>query len=249
MNVTKQDLMISVASNMFRNGQVAFVGVGLPNLAANLAKLMHAPDMVMIYETGIVGAKPFKMPLSVGDAGVVANSQSILGSLEIFTWVLQGGRVDVGFLGGAQVDRWGNLNSTVIGPYERPTVRLPGSGGASDVASLATRTVIVITHELRRFPEAVNFITSPGFVGGRAGRKALGLAGGGPELVITDLGVLGFDESGEMELRSVHPNVTIDEVLANTGWPLKIAKDVGMTKYPSEAELLALRELQKQQAA
>jgi glutaconate CoA-transferase subunit B len=149
MPVTNQELMVIVASRVFRDGEVVFVGVGLPNLAANLARRIRSPGLVMIYESGIVGAKPFRMPLSVGDAGVTANSQSILNSFEIFTWLLQGGRIDVGFLGGAQVDRWGNLNSTVIGPYDKPDVRLPGSGGAGDVASLANRTIIIMPHERR----------------------------------------------------------------------------------------------------
>ncbi len=249
MEANRQDVMICVASKLFRDNQVAFIGVGAPNLAANLAKRMHAPDLVMIYETGIVGARPFKMPQSVGDAGIASNSQAILGSFEIFTWVLQGGRVDLGFLGGAQVDRWGNLNSTVIGDYTRPTVRLPGSGGASDIASMANRTVIMMPHEKRRFPADVDFITSPGFVGGRQGRRDLGMIGGGPEAVITDLGVLGFDESGEMELRCVHPGVTVDQVLAQTGWDLKVARTVGSTELPTSEELDVLRELQRQQAS
>lgn len=247
MKPTRQEVMICLASKLFHDNQIAFVGVGAPNLAANLAKRLHAPNLVMIYETGIVGAKPFKMPQSVGDPGIAANSQAILGSLEIFTWVLQGGRVDLGFLGGAQIDRWGNLNSTVIGPYERPNVRLPGSGGASDIASMAARTVILMPHEKRRFPAEVDFITSPGFIGGRQGRTELGLIGGGPEQVITDLGVLGFDESGEMELRSVHPGVSVDDVRAQTGWRLKVADDIGTTSIPTEAELSILRELQRQQ--
>ena len=249
MQANRQDVMICVAAKLFRDNQVAFVGVGAPNLAANLAKRMHAPDLIMIYETGIVGARPFKMPQSVGDAGVAANSQAILGSLEIFTWVLQGGRVDLGFLGGAQVDRWGNLNSTVIGDYKRPAVRLPGSGGASDIATMAHRTVIMMPHEKRRFPADVDFITSPGFVSGREGRQRLGMIGGGPELVITDLGVLAFDETGEMELRSVHPGVTVDQVLAQTGWDLKVARTIESTELPTEAELEVLRELQRQQAS
>lgn len=247
MTVTNKELMVVVASRVFRDGQCVFVGVGLPNLAANLAKRTCTPDLVMIYESGIVGALPFKMPLSVGDAGVTANSQSILGSMEIFTWILQGGRIDIGFLGGAQVDKWGNLNSTVIGDYRKPTVRLPGSGGASDIASLANKTVIIMPHELRRFPAAVDFITSPGFVGGRTERRTL-MTGGGPEMVITNLGVLGFDEAGEMELQSVHPGITVDEVRRETGWKLKVAESIGETEPPSATELETLRELQREQA-
>lgn len=248
MHVTNEELMIIVASRILQNGQVVFVGVGTPNLAANLAKRIRAPQLVMMYETGIVGAKPFRMPVSVGDASVASNSECILGSLEVFTWVLQGGRVDVGFLGGAQVDRWGNLNSTVIGNYTNPSVRLPGSGGAGDIASLAKRTVIIMPHHRRRFPAAVDFITSPGYVQGRAGRKALGLRGGGPELVITDLGVLGFDHAGEMELHSVHPNVSVDQVQRETGWKLKLADSIGTTEPPTAEELDGLRTLQREQA-
>ncbi len=247
MHVTNQELTVVIASRLFREGEVVFVGVGVPNLAANLAKRIRTPNLVMIYETGIVGAKPFRMPLSVGDAGITANSQCIVGALEIFTWFLQGGRIDVGFLGGAQVDRWGNLNSTVIGGYDNPSVRLPGSGGAGDVASMAKRTILIMPHERRRFPASVDFITSPGYVEGRRGRKALGLPGAGPELVITNLGVLGFDDAGEMELRSVHPGVTIERVRRETGWPLKIARNIGETEAPTEEELQVLRALQREQ--
>lgn len=247
MDATRHELMITVASRIFRDGQTAFIGVGVPNLAANLAKKTRTPGLVMIYESGIVGAKPFKMPLSVGDPGVTANCECILGSMETFTWLLQGGRVDVGFLGGAQVDRWGNLNSTVIGDYARPGVRLPGSGGAADIASMANTTVIVMPHQLRRFPEKVDFITSPGFVGGRVGRKAAGLPGGGPVMVITDLGVLGFDEGGEMELHSLHKGVRLAEVREQTGWPLKVAPTLSETEPPTSQELEILRALQREQ--
>ncbi|MES2481275.1 MAG: CoA-transferase [Pseudomonadota bacterium] len=246
MQASNKELMTVVASRMLQDGTVVFVGVGLPNMAANLARQTRAPRLVLVYETGIVGAKPFRMPLSVGDAGVAANSQCILGSFETFNWVLQGGRIDVGFLGGAQIDRWGNLNSTVIGDYHRPTVRLPGSGGAGDIASMARRTIVVMTHERRRFPENVDFITSPGYVGGRRGRAEAGIRGGGPEMVITDLGILGFDEDGEMELRSVHPGVTVAQVQDCTGWKLKVCDAVRETQPPSEAELQALRSIDKE---
>jgi glutaconate CoA-transferase subunit B len=246
MQASNKELMTVMASRIMQDGNVVFVGVGLPNIAANLAKSLHAPRLVMVYETGIVGAKPFRMPLSVGDAGVTSNSQCILGSFETFNWVLQGGRIDVGFLGGAQVDRWGNINSTVIGDYAHPTVRLPGSGGAGDIASMAKRTVIVMTHERRRFPEHVDFITSPGFVGGRQGRKAAEISGLGPELVITDLGILGFDAEGEMELRSVHPGVCVEQVLAQTGWKLKVAASVQCTEQPTTEELTTLRAIDKE---
>jgi glutaconate CoA-transferase subunit B len=244
---TKQEMMIAVASRVFRDGQTAFIGVGVTNLAANLARRTRTPGLVMIYESGIVGAKPFKMPLSVGDPGVTSNCECILGSMETFMWVLQGGRVDIGFLSGAQVDRWGNLNSTVIGDYHRPTVRLPGSGGASDIASLANTTIIVMPHQLRRFPERVDFITSPGFVNGREGRRAAGIPGEGPVMVITDLGVLGFDAGGEMELRSLHPGVRLSEVREQTGWPLKVAASLDETVPPSAEELEITRALVREQ--
>jgi len=244
---SKQELMIVLASRIFRDGEIAFIGIGAPNLAANLAKRTHAPNLVIVYETGIVGAKPFKMPLSVGDACITSNSQCLLGAFEIFTWMLQAGRVDTGFLGGAQVDRWGNLNSSVIGKYENPQIRMPGSGGAADVASMANRTVIIMPHERRRFPQNIDFITSPGYVGGRFGRRKLGLTGGGPEVVITDLGVLGFDVTGEMELRELHSGIRLEEVYAQTGWDLKVSQDLGCTKPPTPDELEILRALQLEQ--
>jgi glutaconate CoA-transferase subunit B len=236
------EMMVVAAARLLRDGDVVFVGIGLPNLAINLAKRLHAPNMVMIYEAGIIGANPSRLPLSIGDPCLVSGSQSVCSMFDVFSLYLQTGRIDVGFLGGAQIDRFGNINTTVIGDYERPKVWLPGSGGADDIATLARRTYIIAPHQLRRFPERVDFITSPGYVGGRRGRKERGIPGGGPQVVITDLGLLEFDEQGEMVLAAVHPGVSVAEVQKNTGWDLKVRPDLATTPPPTAEELRLIRE-------
>lgn len=240
-NYTSTELMIIVAARQLEDGQRVLVGVGQPNLACNLARRLHAPNLIMIYEAGVVGARPARLPLSIGDPCLVSGSQLVCSMYDLFAFYLQGGWVDVGFLGGAQIDRWGNINATVIGDYHRPKVRLPGSGGACDIATLAGKVLIMTRHQRRRFPEQVDFITSPGYVGGREGRRKLGLSGG-PEAVITDLCVMGFDETGEMELRAVHPGVTVEQVQAETGWPLKVTEKLETTPPPTSEELRILRE-------
>jgi len=244
MKYTKSELMTIVAARELKDGEVVFVGIGLPNLAANLAKRLHAPNLIMIYEAGVIGANPTRLPLSIGDPCLVSGSLSVCSMFEVFSIYLQAGRIDVGFLGGAQIDRYGNINSTVIGNYEKPEVRLPGSGGGCDIASLAKRVLIITPHEIKRFPERVDFITSPGFLGGKRERQQLGLEGGGPFKVITDLAILGFDEeTGEMVLESIHPGVKLEDVKKNTGWNLKVSKDLKITEEPSEKEILTLRQL------
>jgi len=241
---TRSEFMTITAARELRDHEVVFVGIGLPNLAANLAKRTSTPNLIMIYEAGVIGANPTRLPLSIGDPGLVSGSKSVCSLFEVFGFYLQAGRIDVGFLEGAQIDKYGNINSTVIGDYLTPKVRLPGSGGACEIASLAKRILIITTHEERKFPERVDFITSPGFFGGKKEREQLKLEGGGPEAVITDLGVMRFDkETGEMMLTSLHPGVEVEEVKQNTGWDLKISKDLEITKEPSEKELLILREL------
>jgi glutaconate CoA-transferase subunit B len=238
------ELMAIVAARELQDGEIVFVGIGLPNLAANLAKRTIAPNLVLIYEAGVIGAHPSRLPLSIGDPCLVSGAQSVCSMFEVFSLYLQAGRIDVGFLEGAQIDKYGNINSTVIGDYRTPKVRLPGSGGACDIASLAKRILIITTHEKRKFPEKVDFVTSLGFLGGRKGREELKLEGGGPEAVITDLGVMRFDkETGEMMLTAVHPGVKVEEVKQNTGWNLRVSKEFGTTKEPSEEELLNLRKL------
>jgi glutaconate CoA-transferase subunit B len=244
MEYTRSELMAISAARELKDGEIIFVGIGLPNLATNLAKRTHAKNIKMIYEAGVIGANPTRLPLSIGDPCLVSGAQSVCSMFEVFALYLQAGRIDVGFLEGAQIDKFGNINSTVIGDYKTPKVRLPGSGGACDIASLARRILIITRHDKRRFPEKVDFVTSPGFLGGKTERERLKLEGGGPEEVITDLGIMKFDrETGEMMLTSLHPGVKVEEVKQNTGWDIKISKDLEVTKEPSENELTILREL------
>ena len=243
---TASELMTVHAARLLRDGDVVFVGVGLPNLACNLARRTHAPNLVMIYEAGVIGARPSRLPLSIGDPTLVTRATSVCSMYDIFTLYLQRGNVDVGFLGGAQIDRFGNINATVIGDYNHPKVRLPGSGGSMEIAGWANRCYVMTPHQKRRFPEKVDFATSAGFLNGRAAREASGVRGGGPQAVVTNLGFLEPDESGELVLTAVHPGVTVEEVQANTGWPLKAAANLRVTRPPSEEELRLLRELDPQ---
>lgn len=244
MGYTPNELMVAVASRELRDGESVLVGVGIPNLACNLALRLHAPGLVMIYESGAIGARPVRMPLSIGDPGLVTGAKSVCTMFEQFAYYLQGGRIDVGFLGGAQVDRWGNINSTVIGDYRKPRVRLPGSGGACDIAANAKRILIMTTQDKRKFVEKVDFVTSPGFVKDGGGRGGMGYPGGGPEAIITDLGILRFDRAlGEMVLTEVHPGVSVQKVRDGTGWDLKIAEQLGATEGPSQEELSIMRSL------
>lgn len=239
---TSAEIMVVAAARRLRNGERVLVGIGLPNLAANLAKRMHAPELVLVYESGVVGAEPVRLPLSIADAVLVTKALSVCSMFECFCFYLQRGLIDVGFLGGAQIDRFGNINSTVIGDYDRPKVRLPGSGGACEIASLAKRVLIMAPHETRRFPERVDFVTSPGFLAGRRDRNQLGLEGSGPEAVITNLGIMEFDETGELLLVAVHPGASIEDVKANTGWDLKISGRLATTHEPTQEELCMIRE-------
>jgi glutaconate CoA-transferase subunit B len=236
------ELMIARAARELRDGEVVFVGIGLPNLACNLARRTHAPNLVLIYESGAVGAVPERLPVSIGDPTLAAGSTAIASMADTFHLLLQGGRIDVGFLGGAQVDRFGNINSTVIGDYNKPKVRLPGSGGACEIAALAKKVVITINNSKRTLPERVDFITSPGYLRGGRERESLGLAGG-PDLVITDMGVYRFDpETREMVLVSLHPGITLETVRANTGWEVKVAKDLQETPPPTPKEIKIIRD-------
>ncbi len=239
---TTSELMVSRAAQELKDGDVVFVGIGVPSLAVNLAYRMHAPGLCMIYESGAVGCVPKRLPISIGDPCLVTGSLGVVPMPDVFNLYLQNGLFDVGFLGGAQVDRFGNLKSTVIGDYARPKVRLPGSGGACEIASLVKRVVITIGNSKRTMPEKVDFITSPGYLGGGREREDLGLQGG-PELVITDMGVYGFDpDTREMVLRSMHPGLTIETIRDNVGWDLKIADDLGETAPPTPEEIRIIRE-------
>jgi glutaconate CoA-transferase subunit B len=239
---SSSELLTINAARLLRDGDVVFVGVGLPNLACNLARRTHAPGLVMIYEAGVIGAQPSRLPLSIGDPTLVSGAISVCSMYDIFAFYLQRGNVDVGFLGGAQIDRFGNLNATVIGSYAQPKVRLPGSGGSMEIAAWANRCYILTPHQRRRFPEKVDFRTSAGFLGGRAERDAAGLRGGGPQAVVTDLGILEPDSTGELVLSALHPGATLEQARANTGWDLRAVPVVGTTDPPSQAELRILRE-------
>ncbi len=238
------EMMTAVAARELRDGEVVFVGIGLPNLACNLARATHAPGLVLIYESGAVGAVPERLPVSIGDPCLVTGSLMVASMVDIFNYFLQGGKIQVGFLGGAQVDRWGNINTTVIGDYSKPKVRLPGSGGACEIAVHARRTLIMGKLNKRVFPEQVDFITSPGQRYGGKSRKELGMPGAGPVKIITDKCILESNpETGEMELAALYPGVSSDEVAAGIGWTLKRRADPRSIEPPGEDELHLLREV------
>ncbi|MGH9863738.1 MAG: CoA-transferase subunit beta [Candidatus Acidiferrales bacterium] len=240
---TTYEMMVAAAARRLRDGEVVFVGIGIPNVAVNLARRTRCPNLVLIYESGAIGAQPARLPVSIGDPALVTGAVGVCSMPEVFQYYLQRGLIDVGFLGGAQIDRFGNLNTTVIGDYEKPKVRLPGSGGACEIAVLARRVLIVMQHKRRGFPERVDFITSPGYLGGGDARQRLRLPGRGPEVVITDLGVLTFSsDTRELVLESLHPGATLDHVRENTGWALRVASPLGTTEPPTAEELRILRE-------
>ena len=242
MEYTSSELMTINSARLLRNGDTVFVGVGLPNLACNLARRTHAPELVMIYEAGVIGAQPARLPLSIGDPTLVSGAVSVCSMYEIFTLYLQRGLVDVGFLGGAQIDRFGNINATVIGDYNHPKVRLPGSGGSMEIAAWANRCYIITPHQKRRFPEKVDFQTSAGFLDGRKSREKTGVRGGGPQAVVTNLGILEPDETGELILTALHPGATVEQAVENTGWVLKVNDNLRITEPPTSEELRMLRE-------
>lgn len=240
-NYTPNELMVSQAARQLRDGEVVLVGIGLPNIACNLAQRLYAPNLVLVYESGAVGAKPERLPISIGDPSLVTNSLSVCSMFDMFSYYLQGGLIDVGFLQGAQIDRFGNLNTTVIGDYAHPSVRLPGSGGACEIAILAKRVVVIAPQTKRSFPGKVDFITSPGFVDGAQTRTKLGMPGQGPAMVITDLGCYEFRE-GEMMLTYLHPGSTVEQVREHTGWDIQVDRNLKTTDPPSVDELRQIRE-------
>ena len=242
MNYCPSELMVTTAARLLRDGDVVFVGVGMPNLACNLALRTHAPNLVLIYEAGVIGAQPARLPLSIGDPCLVSGAAAVCSMYEVFAFYLQRGFVNVGFLGGAQIDRYGNVNATVIGAYDRPRVRLPGSGGSAEIAAWADRTYLITPHQKRRFPEKCDFVTGAGFLTSRAARAASGVRGGGPQAVVTDLGVLEPDESGELVFTALHRGVAVEKAVENTGWPLQIAPALRTTDPPSAEELRLLRD-------
>src|SRR4051812_27470861 len=243
------EIMTIEAARRLKNGTVCFVGIGMPSAAANLARLTHAPEVVLIYESGTIGAKPDVLPLSIGDGELAEHADTVVSVPEIFRYWLQGGRVDVGFLGAAQVDRFGNINTTVIGPYDKPKVRLPGAGGAPEIASNAKETWIIIKQTPRSFVPKLDFMTSVGHLEGGDSRQKSGARGKGPTAVITDMGVLTPDPvSRELTLTALHPGITVEQAKANTGWDLKVAAQLARTQAPTAAELETLRDLQTRTA-
>ena len=240
---TPSEMMTAVAARELRDGEVVFVGIGLPNLACNLARETHAPNLVLIYESGAVGATPERLPVSIGDPALVTGSLMVCSMADVFQLFLQNGKIEVGFLGGAQIDRYGNINTTVVGSYDRPKVRLPGSGGAAEIAIHAQRTLIISKLDPRAFPEAVDFLTSPGQRCKGKTRKELGMPGAGPVKVITDKAILEADpETGELVLTALYPGITVDQVKDGVGWPLRVRTPLESVQEPSGVELQLLRE-------
>jgi glutaconate CoA-transferase, subunit B len=230
MSFTPDEVMTVAAARELTDRTVCFVGIGLPSTAANLARLTHAPRTVLVYESGTIGAKPATLPLSIGDGELAETADTVVPVPEIFNYWLQGGRIDVGFLGAAQIDRRGNLNSTVIGDYERPKVRLPGGGGAPEIAAMAKQVIVIIRQSQRTFVERIHFRSS--------------VPGSGAMVVITDLGELRLDrDHRELVLTRIHPGVSVEQVLSETGWDLRVADDLAETEPPSEDELRVLRRL------
>jgi glutaconate CoA-transferase, subunit B len=241
---TAQEMMAVAAARKLRDGAACFVGIGLPSRAANLARATHAPGCVLIYESGTIGAKPLNLPLSIGDGELAETADTVVSVPEIFSYWLQGGRIDVGFLGAAQIDRYANLNSTVIGAYDHPRVRLPGGGGAPEIAASCKETLVILKQSRRTFVETLDFRTSVGFGEGPGSRERLGLTGGGVSAVITDLGELEPDpQSCELMLTRIHPGVAVEEVVEATGWPLRISAALVTSTPPDDHELGALRSL------
>ena len=244
LGYTSDEMMTVTAARQLTDGQVCFVGIGLPSEAANLARLSHAPNVVLIYESGTIGTKPDILPLSIGDGELAEKADVVVGVPEIFAYWLQAGRIDVGFLSAAQIDRYGNLNSTVVGPYESPKVRLPGAGGAPEIATSAGEVIVMLRHTRRAFVPAVDFVTSVGF--GRDGEGRPIGAGGGPKVVISDLGVLRPDpDTNELSLVATHPDVDVDQVRAETGWDLKVTDGLSVTDPLTVEELSLLRGLKE----
>lgn len=240
---TPTELMIAASARQLVSERVCFVGIGLPNIVCNLAKRTIAPQLELVYEAGVYGAEPKRLPLSIGDPTLVTGSTAVTSMFELFAFYLQAGRIDVGFLGAAQIDRFGNINTTVIGDYASPKVRLPGSGGAVEIAINARKVFVIMRQGTRSFVERLDFRTSPGHSGDPARDAARGWWGNGPSSVVTDLGQYRFDEaSGEMTLTHLHPGTSLDDVRAAMAWDPRIADDLGETPPPTAEELRLIRE-------
>jgi glutaconate CoA-transferase, subunit B len=243
---TPAEMMVVAAARELAGRRVCFVGVGLPNIAANLAQRTVAPELELVYEAGAYGSRPARLPLSIGDPTIVTGATAAVGMFDLFAFYLQGGLVDVGFLGAAQIDRFGNINTTVIGPYQAPDVRLPGSGGACEIAINAREVFVIMRQSPRSFVERIDFRTSPGNLGGAAEaertRRIQGWLGRGPSVVVTDLATYRFAASGEMVLDSLHPGVTLDAARQATAWELAASADPPTTPAPTPDELRLLRD-------
>jgi glutaconate CoA-transferase subunit B len=249
MEYTTAEMMAVAAARALKNDDVCFVGIGTPSLACNLARLTHAPDITLIYESGTIGAKPDVLPLSIGDPELCETARATVSVPEMFQYWLQGGRISVGFLGGAQIDRFGNINSSVIGGYDRPRVRLPGGGGAPEIGSLCRQVYVVMAQSRRSFVEKVDFITTFGYGDGGDHRQRLGIRTRGPTLVVTDLCLMRPDpETKELIVVAAHAGVAREQIGASTGWPVRFAATVERTPPPTQAELAVLRDLQARTA-
>jgi glutaconate CoA-transferase, subunit B len=242
---TADEMMTVAAARALRDGMTCFVGIGLPSAAANLARATHAPGLVLIYESGTIGAKPTQLPLSIGDGILAETAEAVVSVPEIFNYWLQPGRIDVGFLGAAQLDKFGNINTTVIGgDYGNPRVRLPGAGGAPEIAASCREVIIVVRQSSRSFVERVDFVTSVGYGSGPGDRQRLGLTGAGPKKVITDLGILEPDPvTLVFTMTGLYPGVSAAAAKERTGWDLAVAAEPEIIAGPSRAELDALRSL------
>ncbi len=243
---TADELMTACAARALADGMTCFVGIGLPSAAANLARATHAPNLVLIYESGTIGAKPGRLPLSIGDGILAETADAVVSVPEIFNYWLQPGRIGIGFLGAAQIDRFGNINTTMIGAsYADPKVRLPGAGGAPEIAASCREVIVVVRQSRRSFVDRVDFVTSVGFGDGPGYRERRGLTGAGPQKVITDLGILEPDPAScELTLTGIYPGVTVPDVRARTGWELAVSDSLAELAPPTAVELAALRQLQ-----
>lgn len=240
---TADEMMTVEASRALGNAASCFVGIGLPSTAANLARTTHSPDLVLVYESGCIGSKPEALPLSIGDGVLAETATSVVSVPEVFNYWLQAGRIEVGFLSAAQIDRRANINTTVIGSYKDPKVRLPGAGGAPEIAASCGEVIVIVRQTRRIFVDRVSFITSVGFGEEHGDREKLGLRGQGPQRIITDLGIMQPDEQGELVLTAIHPGVHVKQVRAATGWDLRVSDDLRTTPEPTHEELSVLRRL------
>jgi glutaconate CoA-transferase subunit B len=243
---TPAEMMTVAAARALPDGATCLVGIGLPSTAANVARRLHAPRLVLVYESGTIGSRPPSLPLSIGDGILAETADTVVGVVEMFNYWLQPGRIDIGFLGAAQLDRFANINTTVVGRYDQPDVRLPGAGGAPEIASSCREVIIVLRHGRDKLVETLDFVTSVGYGAGPGDRARLGLRGGGPSRVITDLGLLAPDPATcELVLTHVHPGVTVEQVRAATGWDLRLAEGLETTPPPTAEELEAVRAVER----